>query len=194
LQRARWEADREVAVRREREALAGADRVAMRQAAAQAESATAQLDLVREKLQRVAIVAPFDGVVVKGDLSQRLGSPVETGQVLFELAPLDAWRVILKVDERDIGRLQPGQRGELVLAGLPGQHFGLTAQRVLSVAEAEDGGNHFRVEAALDADAARLRPGMEGVAKIEVGEATLLWVATHRLTDWLRRTVWEWSP
>jgi len=194
LQRQRWEADFEVATRREREALASADRVAMRQASAQAESAQAQLALVLEQLQRLEIRAPFDGVVVKGDLSQRLGSPVEVGEVLFELAPLEAWRVIVKVDERDIGRVQPGQRGELVLAGLPGQYFGLQAQRVLSVAEAEEGRNQFRVEAGLDSQATRLRPGMEGVAKIEVGEASLLWVWTHRLTDWLQRTLWEWSP
>lgn len=194
LQRQRWEADFEVASRREREALSDADRVAMRQAAAQAESAQAQLALVLEQLQRLEIRAPFDGVVVQGDLSQRLGSPVEVGEVLFELAPLEAWRVIVKVDERDIGRVLPGQGGELVLAGLPGQRFGLQTQRVLSVAEAEEGRNHFRVEAGLDGQATRLRPGMEGVAKIEVGEASLLWVWTHRLTDWLQRTLWDWSP
>jgi RND family efflux transporter MFP subunit len=194
LQRQRWEADFEVATRREREALSTADRVAMRQAAAQAESAQAQLALVMERLQRLEIRAPFDGVIVKGDLSQRLGSPVEMGDVLFELAPLEAWRVIVKVDERDIGRVQAGQSGELVLAGLPGQVFNLQTQRVLSVAEAEEGRNQFRVEAGLDSQAARLRPGMEGVAKIEVGEASLLWVWTHRLTDWLQRMLWEWSP
>lgn len=194
LERQRWHAELEVATRKEREALANADRVALRQAGAQAESARAQLDLAQEKLRRLDVVAPFDGIVVRGDLSQRLGSPVQIGDVLFELAPLEAWRVILKVDERDVARVQPGQRGELVLAGLPGQRLGLQAQRLLSVAEAEDGRNHFRVEAALDAGAARLRPGMEGVAKLEVGEASLLWVWTHRAMDWLRRTLWEWMP
>lgn len=194
LERQHWQAELEVATRKEREALASADRVALRQAGAQAESTRAQLDLVQEKLRRLDIVAPFDGVVVRGDLSQRLGSPVQVGDVLFELAPLEAWRVILKVDERDIARVMPGQRGELVLAGLPGQRLSLQAQRVLSVAEAEDGRNQFRVEAAVDAGPARLRPGMEGVAKLDVGEASLLWVWTHRGVDWLRRTLWEWMP
>jgi RND family efflux transporter MFP subunit len=194
LEQQRWAAELEVATRREREALAAADRVALRQAGAEAERARAQLDLVRAKLQRVSITAPFDGVVVKGDLTQRLGAPVELGEVLFELAPLEAWRVILKVDERDIAWVQPGQQGELVLAGLPGQRFELSTQRVLSVAEAEEGRNMFRVEAALAPGAARLRPGMEGVAKVEVGEVTLLWVWTHRLWHWLQRTAWEWSP
>jgi hypothetical protein len=82
----------------------------------------------------------------------------------------------------------------LVLASLPGQAFELKTERVLSAAVAEEGRNYFRVEAALDKDAARLRPGMEGVAKVDVGEASLLWVWTHRMTDWLRRTAWEWAP
>ncbi|MBC7726376.1 MAG: efflux RND transporter periplasmic adaptor subunit [Microbacteriaceae bacterium] len=200
LERSRWQSELEVALRKEREAMAGGDRVAMRLSAAQAAQAQAQLDLTEEKLQRIEITAPFDAVVVKGDLSQQIGSPVEMGKALFELAPLEAWRIILKVDERDVAWLQAGQRGELVLASLPGQTFDLTAQRVLSVAVAEEGRNFFRVEAGLAAAAdaskasPRLRPGMEGVAKVAVGEAPLLWVWTHRLTDWLRRTAWEWTP
>ena len=156
LERVRWQSELEVALRKEREAMAGADRVAMRLSAAQAAQARAQLDLVEAKLLRVGITAPFDAVVVKGDLSQLQGSPIESGKVLFELAPLEAWRVILKVDERDVGWLQAGQRGELVLASLPGQRFAMTTQRVLSVAVAEEGRNYFRVEAGLDKDAARL--------------------------------------
>jgi RND family efflux transporter MFP subunit len=194
LERVRWESEFELATRKEREALAGGDRATLRQVGAQAQQAQAQLDLVREKLARLEIRAPFDGVVVKGDLSQLLGAPVETGKALFELAPLEAWRVILKVDERDVAYVQPEQAGELLLSGLAGQGYAVTVQRVLSVAEAEEGRNQFRVEARLADGAVRLRPGMEGVAKIDVGRAPLLWVWTHRLTDWLRRTAWEWAP
>jgi hypothetical protein len=59
-------------------------------------------------------VADFDGVVVLGDLSQSLGSPVEKGQVLFEVAPLNSYRE-LRVDERDIAEVAVGQRGPLLL-------------------------------------------------------------------------------
>ena len=194
LERVRWESELEMATRKEREAMAAADRAVMRQMSAQAAQAQAQLDLVREKLLRLEIRAPFAGVVVKGDLSQLLGAPVETGKALFELAPLEAWRVILKVDERDIAWVKAGQGGELMLSGLVGQSYAVKVQRVLSVAEAEEGRNQFRVEAQLADGVARLRPGMEGVVKVDVGRASLLWVWTHRLSDWLRRTAWEFSP
>jgi len=196
LERARWEAELEVSVRKEREAMALADRVAQRLAAAQSNQARAQLDLASSRLARAQVAAPFDGVVVKGDWSQKLGTPLEQGTVLFEVAPLDAWRVILKVDERDISRLLPGQDGRLVLTGLPGQALAFKVKTVTPVAQAEDGRNSFRVEADLGADALplALRPNMEGVAKVSVGEASALWLWTHRFTEWLRMSWWHWLP
>lgn len=196
LERVRWEAELEVGLRKEREAMAQADRVAQRLAAAQANQARAQLDLASSRLARVQVAAPFDGVVVKGDWSQKLGSPVELGAVMFEVAPLDAWRVILKVDERDIGHLKPGQGGELVLTGLPGRALPFTVKTVTPVAVAEEGRNSFRVEADLSQAELplTLRPNMEGVAKVGVGSASALWVWTHRFTDWLRMSWWHWVP
>jgi RND family efflux transporter MFP subunit len=198
LEALRWQAELEVATRKEREAMASGNRVDQRLASAQANQSRAQLDLAQDRLRRTRVVAPFDGVVVKGDLSQQLGSPVEEGKVLFELAPLDAWRVILKADERDITLLHPGQTGRVVLASLPGEARTVRVKRLTSVAVAEDGRNHFRVEAELLPQAGQvdtpLRPGMEGVAKVETVSRSLLWVWTHRLTDWLRLTWWEWAP
>ena len=52
----------------------------------------------------------------------------------------------------------------------------------------------FRVEAEVDKSAVDLRPGMEGVGKIVAGERSILWVWTHRFTDWLRLSLWRWLP
>ena len=49
-------------------------------------------------------------VVVSGDLTQSLGAPLERGQVMLELAPLDAYRVTLQVDERDIALTERARR------------------------------------------------------------------------------------
>ena len=194
LERGRWESELEVAQRKEREAMAKANRVDQRLAAAQANQARAQLDLVLSKLERVQIVAPFDGVVVKGDLSQVIGSPVEQGKVLFELAPLDSWRVILKVDERDIGHVALGATGELVLASLPGSAWPFTISKLTPISVAEDGRNFFRVEARLVDRTPKLSPNMEGVAKIDAGRRSLLWIWTHPLIDWARLAWWKAMP
>ena len=53
----------------------------------------------------------------------------------------------------------------------------------------------FRVEAQIDARGdTRLRPGMEGVAKVEVEERRLISIWTRRLTDWLALKSWSWLP
>ncbi len=65
-------------------------------------------------------------------------------------------------------------------------------RQVTPVSTPEDGRNHFRVEAQLDARQARLRPGMEGVGKVEVGPRRLLWIWTHPLLEWLELSTWRW--
>ena len=53
---------------------------------AQLDQVEAQLQLVEMQLQRSEILSPFDGLVVNGDLSNRLGGSVERGELLFEVA------------------------------------------------------------------------------------------------------------
>jgi hypothetical protein len=132
--------------------------------------------------------------VVSGDLSQRLGAPVERGSVLFEVAPLDAWRVILQVDEHDVDEVITGQRGSLVFSAFPEAPAGFTIETVTPVATAAEGTNTFRVEAKLDQTPPNLRPGMEGVGKIEVDRRRLSWIWTHEIVDWVRLALWSWLP
>lgn len=193
LERRRWMAERDQHERRYRDALAQHERASANVSLAREEGAQAQLALIQDKLARARVVAPFDGVVVMGDLTQLLGSPVEKGKLLFEVAPLDAYRVILKVDDRDIRHVHAGQAGRLVLVGLTGESLGFKVVNV-SMPEAEDGKNLFRVEARLDRSDVKLRPGMEGVGKIVVGERSYGWMWTHRLFDWLRLQAWKWLP
>ncbi|MGR8919275.1 MAG: HlyD family efflux transporter periplasmic adaptor subunit, partial [Gammaproteobacteria bacterium] len=162
LERQKWLSEREQAERKYRDALAKHEATNARILSAQLAEAEAQLTLAEEKLLRTVLVAPFDGLVVSGDLSQSLGSPVEKGEVLFELAPLDAYRVILKVEEQDIRGIEPGQQGQLMLAGSVGEALPFVVGNV-SVASAEEGRNVFRVEARLAQAAPTLRPGMQGV-------------------------------
>jgi RND family efflux transporter MFP subunit len=192
LERARWASEAEQTHRKYRQAAAGQERAAMAISSAQEDQAQAQLALVDERLARARLLAPFDGVVVVGDLSQLLGSPVELGKVLFEVAPLDAYRVVLNVDERDIASVVPGQQGELALAGMPYDRLPFTVHKVTPISTAQDGRNYFRVEARLAGSTIRLRPGMEGIGKVQVGERKLIWIWTHTFVEWLRLEAWRW--
>jgi multidrug efflux pump subunit AcrA (membrane-fusion protein) len=194
LDRARWRSELAQADQKQRDAQARGDRAALGMATAQMAQVESQLQLVEEKLTRTRITAPIAGLVVTGDLSQKLGTPVDEGAVLFEIAPLDAYRVILKVEDTDISHLLPGQHGTLALTGMVGTPHPLVVDKVTPVATAEEGRTIFRVEAHLDGMAPGLRPGMEGIAKVSAGRRTLLWITTRRLTEWARMTVWQWLP
>jgi len=194
LERVRWQSEREQAASKYREAFAKHDRANARILAAQLNQAEAQLALAEEKLARTRLVAPFDGVVVSGDLSQLLGAPIEQGKVLFEMAPLDAYRVVLKVDERDIAFVRAGQRGELALTGIAEGTLPFTVKSVTSVSTPQEGRNFFRVEAQLGDASVNVRPGMEGVGKVEIGERRLIWIWTRNFVNWLRVSLWAWLP
>lgn len=161
---------------------------------AQMHQAQSEIALLDDQLAHTRVVSPFDGIVVSGDLSQSLGSPVEKGKVLFEIAPLDSYRVVLEVDERDIVDVRVEQQGHLLLSAFPSESVGVTIEKVTPVSTARDGRNFFRVEARLDQPHDRLRPAMEGAGKIEIDQRRFIWIWTHQVLDWIRLTVWTWLP
>lgn len=194
LEQKRLTFEREQLLGKQRQALADSDRSAIVVIGAQIDEVDAGLSLLDERLARATLRAPFDGVVVSGDLSQLLGTPVQQGKMLFQVAPLDTYRVILEVDERDIADVAVGQHGALTLSGMPNEHMDFAVQQITPVSTTEDGRNFFRVEAHLEHPSDGVRPGMEGVGKIVVGSRKLIWIWTHHLLDWFRLSLWNWAP
>jgi multidrug resistance efflux pump len=175
-------------------ALARDDRAQFVISHGKADEARSQLELVRQQQARTRLLAPIDGVVIKGDLSQTLGSPVQRGDTLLTLAPREQYRLIVEVDERDIADVKPGQKGHLALASLPLRSLELAVDRVTPVSNVRDGRNVFDVEARLIGAPPDLRPGMQGVVRIDAGERSFLWIWTHRAVDWMRLAWWSWAP
>lgn len=177
-----------------RAAQARADRTQMVTHQAKAAEVQASLALVEAQLQRARIEAPFDGIVIKGDLTQQLGAPVQRGEVLMVLAPNDSFRLILEVDEADIAAVRAGQKGELALAAQPDRTLPFVTRRIVPVATTAEGRNFFEVEAALDHTPPQLRPGLSGIAKVEAGWRPVAWLLAHRAVAWLRLAWWKVTP
>ncbi|MCP5087679.1 MAG: HlyD family efflux transporter periplasmic adaptor subunit [Rhodobacteraceae bacterium] len=194
LEQRKWQSQRAQLLKEYRKALAEFDRAEVAIIHAKRAQAEAQLKMVEQQLARATLMAPFSGLIVKGDLSQVLGSPVTRGEVLYEVAPTDAYRVVLMVDDRDIGFVSLGQRGQLKLSGIPDKSINIAIDRLTPVSTTEEGRNYFRVEAIMDSHSDLMRPGMQGIAKIEIGREKLLWIWTRRLVDWLRLSVWNRFP
>jgi multidrug efflux pump subunit AcrA (membrane-fusion protein) len=194
LDAARWNSEHNQQLLKYSDAMSKHDRSVALVVSAAMDQTAAQLSLVEDKLARAMISSPFRGVVVSGDLRQMLGSPIEKGKVLFEIAPLESFRVILQVDERDIAYLTEGQNGTLVLTGLSSESIPFSVKAITPVATASEGRNHFRVEASAQGGASLLRPGMEGIGKIAIDRRPLIAIWSRSLTDWIRITAWKWSP
>ncbi|MBW2291417.1 MAG: HlyD family efflux transporter periplasmic adaptor subunit [Deltaproteobacteria bacterium] len=161
---------------------------------AQIEEAGAEIARLEERLARTRVTAAFDGLVVSGDLSQSLGAAVSRGDVLFEIAPLDRYRILLEVDEEQISDVAVGLSGTLLLAAMPEDPVQFEVTKLTPVATPEEGHNFFRVEGTLLETSERLRPGMEGVGKIDVDRRHLIWIWTRGFQNWLRLWVWSWWP
>jgi RND family efflux transporter MFP subunit len=175
-------------------AMAGGEAAKVKILAAQIHQVEAEIALLNDQLNHTKLLAPFDGIVVTGDLSRQLGAPVEKGKVLFEIAPLDSYRLVIEVDERDIADVVVGQRGSLMLSAFPSEIIDVTVKKITPVSTAKEGRNFFRIEAQFDQPHDRLRPGMEGAGKIEIDRRSLIWIWTHQIVDWIRLAVWSWIP
>lgn len=71
----------------------------------------------------------------------------------------------------------------------------ITVEKITPLSTAEEGRNYFSVEARLDTEITPLlRPGMEGVGKIDVDQRKLIWIWTHKIVHWFRMFFWTWWP
>jgi multidrug resistance efflux pump len=192
LERAKWMSQLSRAEGQYQDAAAQDDRAQTSIAAAQREEARAQLDLSDALIERAKITAPFDGLLVSGDLSQRLGGAVTKGEQLYMVAPNAGYRVDLHVKESRVALVAVGQRGTLHLSALPARSFHFTVQKITPKTVAENGATYFVVEGVLDpTDAPSLQPGMEGVGKIDIGPDWLIAIWSRDLREWLRLGLWK---
>lgn len=194
LEQMRWLSQKDEFTKQYRTALAGLDHSAVRISQSQIAQADAQLELVASRLERVKLVSPLDGIIISGDLSRLLGIPLERGQLLFEIAPLNEYRLVLNVDEQDIVYVRQGQTGTLTLAAFPRREIPFTVRKVAVLHQQVDVAITFRTEASIESDVIDLRPGMQGVGKINIDKRNYLWIWTRSALDWLRLKMWAWLP
>lgn len=190
----RWEAERARLEQEKSTALAAGDRARIASVDTEIARVLADADLARSRLDRVTIRAPFDGLVISGDLSQLLGAPVQRGEELFRVAAGQDLRLDLRIGEYDIGLVTPGAQGSLALSGISGRSLPFEVTRIAEVAAAGEGETVFRAEARLIDPPPGLRPGLEGVAKVDAGRVPLLHALFRPVTERLRIILWTWTP
>ena len=159
-------------------------------AQANADKAQARIELLEYQLGRASLVSPISGVVVKGDLKREIGAPVKTGDVLFEVCPLESLRAQLMVPEDEVYDIKIGQEGYLATASYPGQRIKFIVERINPIAEVVNQRNVFKVRIQLLQTYPWMRPGMEGIAKVSVGKRRYVWIWTRKIANWIRMKLW----
>lgn len=155
------------------------------------DQAEARHALVRYQLRQSVVHAPFGGVIVEGDLTEHVGSPVGQGDMLFKLARIDRLYAELELNETDIHQVGGALEGEIALASRPQETHQIRVFRMEPAAVPREEGNVFILHASFPGGPQNWwRPGMTGVAKLYIGERSLIWLMSHRTVDFLRLRLW----
>lgn len=150
----------------------------------------ASLDAERRLLQyqseNLQIRSPLDGVVISGDLAQSEGVPVQRGQRLFDVAPIESFTVQLAVPASEIRHIAPGMPVSIRLESEAEFRQTGVVNTLEPVSRIHEGKNVFLGTTTLDNHSGRLRPGMQGKARITSGRKSLGWILFHRPLEFIR--------
>jgi len=128
----------------------------LEKAQAQARSTQAQLDLLKLRLNRTTVTAPFAGIV--GQRYVSLGDYVNTTTRLVSLQTVNPQRAAVQVPERFAEDIHRGQIVKFNVAALPGRTFAGVVDFVDPVVELP--GRTVLVKARVPNESRELRPGM----------------------------------
>jgi multidrug resistance efflux pump len=174
-------------------ARAKGDFAAVRGLDAKADVERASLRIIERQIADAVVLAPDDGLVLRGDLRERQGAAVAAGETLVEFVPASAMEIEIDLHERDVLRVAEGASGAFRPTARPDEALAIRVIRVHPAAEARNGANIFRVDAVLEGPSAAadwIRCGVEGTVRIDAGEKPVWWSLFHRFIDVARMRLW----
>lgn len=127
---------------------------------------TRQLDLINDRLGHLDVVSPIDGVVVSGDLEKHVGSPLQRGQTVIEVAPMEKMVIEVEIPEHEIAFVEVGQDTRVKIDSVGGASVHRPLTELYPSAELRDDRNVFVGRIELDNSDGKLRPGMRGDATV----------------------------
>jgi hypothetical protein len=173
-------ADRDRAAKQRDTSLSQSDIPAAQMAQLEVERLKLKIRLLEHRRDNLEIHSTIEGVVLDGDLDDATGAPVEMGQPLFEIAPLDQLRLEVEVLEEDLPYVRAGLPVTVTLDGRPNETVDGEIIRIRPQAELREEKNVFVAEVLVENPDHQLRPGMRGRAKVIGQNRALGWILFHR--------------
>jgi len=190
LEQNRLESELSILSVQENQAVADGNPIDVQLGQASASELQANLALVRHQIELATIRAPFDGVLVEGDLRERIGDSFVRGEPLFRVADTSSFRLKLWIEEQDIDVLSKNQTGSFSAFARPETEFPLTVTRIAPSAEKHNDVNTFQVEAEVELTEDWARSGMQGIARVDIGQRRPLWIWLHGVVEGMRMRSW----
>ena len=120
------------------------------------EVSRAKLALADATLQRLKVLAPFDGIT--GLKQVNVGDYLKDGADMVNVEDMDAVLLDFRLPERFQAKIRAGQKAQLTVDALPGRPFSAIVQAVDPLIEAN--GRSVGVRGCIDNRQQQLRPGM----------------------------------
>jgi len=137
-------------------------------------------DLLLHRQEGLELRSPMDGIVIAGDLKHAEGMPLQVGETLFEVAPLEKLRVELAIPEDDVRYTQTGMSTKIRLDAFPFESWDGKIERIHPASELKNDQNVFVAVVQIDNADGKLRPGMTGYAKTKTFWRPVIWNYFHK--------------
>jgi membrane fusion protein (multidrug efflux system) len=128
--------------------------------------AQAKLALAQATLQRLKVVAPFDGVA--GLRQINVGDYLKDGADMVNVEDIEAVLLDFRLAERFQTKIKPGQKAQVTFDALPGRKFTAVVQAIDPLIDAN--GRSVGVRGCIDNRQMQLRPGMFARVNAVFGE------------------------
>jgi HlyD family secretion protein len=142
-------------------------------AESQVVSAKVAVENARILLEDTDVRAPITGTVIEktvepGTVIASTTQNVSGGTTLMKMANLTTVQVRTRVDETDIGKIQPGMRTRVVVAAYPNQPFEGEVLKIEPQALVEQNVTQFSVLIKIANPGGLLKPGMNAEVQIQI--------------------------
>ena len=194
-------ADAEAARRDAMLARASMDPAAASDAAERLRSAEARAKMIRERRERLNVVAPFAGIVAGYRVEESVGRRLAEGDEICSIIVPETVRLGVRMSERDVQEVVPGTRVRVRAEALAGTTLRSSVRDVSPQASAPPEGvtssvdlvrrvHQVRVLVDIDNPQERLRPGMSGEVQFELARRSFAGQVWWRFSRWISTVVW----
>jgi multidrug efflux pump subunit AcrA (membrane-fusion protein) len=163
---------------------------------------TAHTNQLSSEVQLLQLTSPISGRVITPRVQDRVGSYVQEGSELVQVANLSTMRARIYISEFDLRRVHAGATAKIQIEGLWKKWDARTISTAATSTEMDpelveaaqlkglNAPKYYLVELLVQNPQDRLKPGMTGVARVYGRRRSLLAMGAEGLMDFFGRKLW----